>query len=346
MEIKKGTLVRIKRTREEGMVDKALGTGMLNIRLKKDGSIIPVHVDDLEPLKGTTSPYRPKPGGQKGEKEASSSLPPPVPGKRKRGTNQGVEIGFDPSFDDEGNTKFYNAILINDTSYDLVYSIRMVLGNGETILNENGKLSSASFEKIGSLYYDELNEHPSIEMECHQLSTAGLGEKLEKQLKVKPKQFFNKFTSSSLLNKKLHLYLLFPSLEAEKTGKEDLEEYTKRKAVLRKEEVLENELYSINDSQELAHFEPDIDLHIEKLTDEHDKMSNSDILRLQLKHFEAYLEKAISLGVRRVFIIHGVGAGKLRNEIAARLLQNPDVTTFKNEFHPHYGFGATEVIFE
>jgi len=27
------------------------------------------------------------------------------------------------------------------------------------------------------------------------------------------------------------------------------------------------------------------------------------------------------------------------------LMNHPDVKTFKNEFHPKYGFGATEVIF-
>lgn len=341
MEFSKGTLVRIKRTREEGMIDKHLGTGMYNIRLKKDGTIIPVHADDLEPLKSTAGDYRPKPARNKGPATFSSPSPKP-----KTGANLGVQIGFDPIFDEQGNTKFYNILLLNDTPYDVVYTIQITLGNGEQVLKKTGKLGTVSHEKIGSLYYDELNEHPFLEMECQQLSTAGLGEKLEKELKIKPKQFFNKFSTSELLNRKLHLYLLFPTLEPETSQKEDLEEYTRRKAVLRKEEILKQELYSIHDSNELAHFEPDIDLHIEKLTDDHQKMSNSEILRLQLKHFEAYLEKAISLGVRRVFIIHGVGAGKLRNEIAARLLQNPDVKTFKNEYHPHYGYGATEVVFE
>jgi len=40
-----------------------------------------------------------------------------------------------------------------------------------------------------------------------------------------------------------------------------------------------------------------------------------------------------------------IGKGRLRNEIASRLVQMPEVKTFKNEYHPNYGFGATEVIF-
>ena len=62
-------------------------------------------------------------------------------------------------------------------------------------------------------------------------------------------------------------------------------------------------------------------------------------------HFQRFLDNAIKLGVPRVFVIHGVGEGKLREAIAARLAENPNVSKFKNEFHHKYGYGATEVIF-
>ena len=75
-------------------------------------------------------------------------------------------------------------------------------------------------------------------------------------------------------------------------------------------------------------------------------MNNAEILRLQLRTFDDYLEKAIRVGVPKVFIIHGLGKGRLRNEIASRLIRHPEVETFKNEYHPRYGYGATEVIFK
>ena len=75
------------------------------------------------------------------------------------------------------------------------------------------------------------------------------------------------------------------------------------------------------------------------------KRNNAEILRIQLTHFNQFLEKAIRLGVKSAFVIHGVGKGKLKNEIATRLMNHPQVKTFKNEFHPKYGFGATEIIF-
>jgi len=92
-----------------------------------------------------------------------------------------------------------------------------------------------------------------------------------------------------------------------------------------------------------SNFNPEIDLHAEHLTDRWHKMNNAEILRLQLNAFDSYLHKAAQVGVPRVFIIHGLGKGRLRDEIASRLIQHPEVETFKNEYHPRYGF--TRMVF-
>jgi hypothetical protein len=167
-----------------------------------------------------------------------------------------------------------------------------------------------------------------------------------KSLKIKPKTFFGTLKTAPFLNKPVHLYRLFdkPEQPAEKTG-EDLESYTKRHAKPLRTTSSNSQYFNIHDTSELANFDPEIDLHIEKLTESWRKMPNSDILKTQLLHFENFISKAIRLGVPRVFVIHGVGEGKLRDAIATRLMQNPDVQTFKNEYHPRYGWGATEVIF-
>jgi dsDNA-specific endonuclease/ATPase MutS2 len=58
------------------------------------------------------------------------------------------------------------------------------------------------------------------------------------------------------------------------------------------------------------------------------------------KHFElAYLHKRVS-----IIFIHGIGEGKLRDEIHERLRQKKSVKSFVNQYHPSYGYGATEVF--
>lgn len=99
------------------------------------------------------------------------------------------------------------------------------------------------------------------------------------------------------------------------------------------------------DPMRFASFVQEIDLHAEKLSSDAHKMNNAEILRLQIQHFDNYMRKAIQIGVDRVFIIHGLGKGRLRDSIASRLIRMPEVVTFRNEYHPKYGYGATEVVF-
>jgi dsDNA-specific endonuclease/ATPase MutS2 len=75
-------------------------------------------------------------------------------------------------------------------------------------------------------------------------------------------------------------------------------------------------------------------------------MSNQEMLHLQLSKFQQALERAIAHGADKLYAIHGVGSGKLRNEIHALLKQYREVKSFNNDYHPRYGFGATEVILQ
>ncbi|MEZ4986960.1 MAG: Smr/MutS family protein [Saprospiraceae bacterium] len=96
---------------------------------------------------------------------------------------------------------------------------------------------------------------------------------------------------------------------------------------------------------DMASFSTEIDLHIECLVDDPSAYPTNKILALQLRHFEDYMDRAIRLGVDRVFIIHGLGEGKLRQAIHNRLREMEAVKSFENAYHPLYGHGATEVLF-
>ena len=44
--------------------------------------------------------------------------------------------------------------------------------------------------------------------------------------------------------------------------------------------------------------------------------------------------------------VQSAGEGKLRDEIHDILRLKKEVKTFVNQYHPLYGFGATEIFFE
>ena len=88
-----------------------------------------------------------------------------------------------------------------------------------------------------------------------------------------------------------------------------------------------------------------VDLHIEKLTDSWKHLSNFEILTIQLKAFEKFYDLAISHHQPSLIIIHGVGTGKLKDEIHEILKTKKEVKSFVNQYHPSYGYGATEIFF-
>lgn len=108
--------------------------------------------------------------------------------------------------------------------------------------------------------------------------------------------------------------------------------------------------YKVYDASQVhRHLEPakhELDLHIEALTPDHEKLSNFEKLALQLQLFEKYLELAIVHHQKSMIVIHGVGAGKLRDEIHEILKLRKEVKTFVNQYHPAYGYGATEIYFK
>ncbi|MBL7717187.1 MAG: Smr/MutS family protein [Flavipsychrobacter sp.] len=90
----------------------------------------------------------------------------------------------------------------------------------------------------------------------------------------------------------------------------------------------------------------ELDLHIEKLTNDTRGMDNADMLHLQMRTFEKYLRLAIVHSQERMIVIHGLGKGVLRYSVHELLSRTPEVARYTNEYHPRYGFGATEIYFK
>jgi hypothetical protein len=86
----------------------------------------------------------------------------------------------------------------------------------------------------------------------------------------------------------------------------------------------------------------EIDLHIEELVDSHKNLTNYEIVSIQLERFEKELQYCMSNGIKKLIVIHGVGNGKLKQEILT-ILKTVDDIEFYDASYKDYGFGATEV---
>ncbi len=340
-----GNRVRFKNTSDEGVVTQMIDGDMIMVLLDEDDVEIPAFIDDLERAEGNSHKPPVKAKIVRGKRAREITPPDREPAQQQYAIikSKGLQLAFDPILKYDALAEKFKMYLINDTRHEALFTLTLKL-SGRIVERYNGKINAMSVYEVGDLLFDQLNDSPLFEVECWRVTTAGTEGRLHKTLRIKPKQFFKKISTAPLLNKPVHLFKVFEQLTKEEAKKqeEDLASYTKRNARTTFHQEDLGDYYKV-DILEIAEFKTEMDLHIERLVPHHQKLNTKEILSTQLFHFEQYLAKAIRLGIERVYIIHGVGKGTLKNEIANILKQNDQVVSFKNEYHPKYGYGATEV---
>ena len=187
--------------------------------------------------------------------------------------------------------------------------------------------------------FADLNDSPSFEFDFSLITPAKhKADHYEASVKLKPKQLFAKIEELKKKNEATFSQLLFEDYPDKQV--EDVVEMGRLAA----------RGYKIYDaSKARQHMEPArtvVDLHIEKLSDDWKHLSNFDILSMQLKAFEKYYQLSVLHHQPSLTVIHGVGEGVLRDEIHEKLRLKREVKSFVNQFHPSFGYGATEIFFQ
>ncbi len=349
-----GTKVTFRNTGDEGIIVKVLDNGMLSVYIEDENMAIPVSIEDIYRSEDDAVNRNDLRGKLITTKEEKKPKPRKIEPEEQQYTilkSNGIQLGFDPILRGDATASEFEVFLLNDTKSKILYAIDLSL-KGRKVDHYNGQLKGMAYVSLGYLPYDELNDNPAWTIDCWRVTTEGSGSKLSKTLKIKPKQFFTKIKTAPLLNRQMHLYVVFEDVKASKTLSQSpttnsLKEYTKRNVRLNTKKQEEQKFKEVSiDLEEVIHFPNEIDLHIEELVTNYRKLTNLEKLKIQLQALDEYIEQALRVGVDRVFVIHGVGAGKLKLFVAERLVKTKGVVTFRNEYHPNYGWGATEVIFK
>ena len=90
----------------------------------------------------------------------------------------------------------------------------------------------------------------------------------------------------------------------------------------------------------------EVDLHIEKLIKDPNKIKNKNILSFQLNAARNFLSRAKEIGVKKIIFIHGVGEGILKNELENLFINHSQDLLYYPADFSSYGNGATEVRFK
>jgi DNA-nicking Smr family endonuclease len=91
---------------------------------------------------------------------------------------------------------------------------------------------------------------------------------------------------------------------------------------------------------------PEIDLHLHELLENESGMDDYDKLQYQLNYLRKELRRLHQMNTREAVIIHGVGKGRLRDEVRALLAEQSSIVDFFDGSFKKYGAGATQVVFK
>ncbi len=93
-----------------------------------------------------------------------------------------------------------------------------------------------------------------------------------------------------------------------------------------------------------AAFPAEVDLHTEAMGLNTRGLTSFEIVSLQMRKCIGYTDQAVRHGMDVVYIIHGKGAGTLRDAVHKMLSGHPGVASYSVSHIPRYDGGATEVV--
>ena len=339
MKFQIGDKVLLLHSNEEGEVVEIIDKKMVTVDV--GGVQFPVYTDqiDFPYFKRFTEKKAPPPKQKKYvdnvKKEKGSAI-------KSYNVAEGVWISFLPVFDkdifDDDVVEYFRIYLVNntDTPFKFDYHLRYT---GESEFNLRNEILPFNDFYIHDVAFEKLNDAPRFEFEFS-LATPDKkkADHFEASLKMKAKQLFQRIEEMLKKQEASFSYQLMETYpDKVHTERVDLHKLT----------AAGFKVYDAGQARQ--HIPPArsvVDLHIEKISNDWKHLSNFEILTAQLREFEKYYELAVLHMQPTLIIIHGVGEGKLRDEIHDILRLKAEVKSFVNQYHPLYGYGATEIYFQ
>lgn len=342
MKFQIGDKVLLLHSNEEGEVTDIINDKMVQVNV--DGVAFPAYIDQLD------FPY------YKRFTEKNSVFSPPekkhIDDIKKENPasvvqkETGVWLAFlpvmkmddpDSSRDGEEIVREMKLHLVNQTnlSFNFIYELHFF---GKPDFDLKNELHPFEDFYLHDILFENMNDSPSFEFKFSLKGgmEKGKAEYFETSFRLKPKQLFAKLEELKEKNEASFAFCLFENYP-DKQIEHDL--YFPG--------IKKQKTYDLSKVKEqLEPPRPVIDLHIEKLVSDWQRLSNFEMLTLQLKVFEKYYDLSVLHTQPSLIVIHGIGSGKLRDEIHAILRQKKEVRSFVNQYHPLYGFGATEISFQ
>jgi DNA-nicking Smr family endonuclease len=221
---------------------------------------------------------------------------------------------------------------INNTDWDLPFAIHKAQNQDLFQSIAAGYLQAKTAQRIEDVSLAQLEQWGTYTIQAlfAQKSLFQLQEPLLKKIKFRANQLKN-MQEVPILNKNGYL-LQIDREEAEKIDTQKIQE-----------QLWDNQTATQTAENKLQKPTSEVDLHIEAIVKDYQKLSKEEILSIQLQTFEKALDNAIATGMEEIIFIHGVGNGTLKHEIQKRISKHPYVAHYKDAQKSKFGYGATYV---
>ena len=327
-------------TKEEGKVIEVINKNMLLVEVRNVR--FPVYIDQVDFPYFHRFTNKKETPAKKVTKKYIDNIPKEKNSVQPISREEGVWLSLIPKFtmDEFGDevVELFKLYLINENNagYKFDYNQEFF---GEQEFDLKGEVLSHHDFYLHDIAFGDFNDNPSFNFDFSLITPDKTKtDHYEASIKLKPKQLFQRIEEMEQKNEPSLVFKLFDAYPQKQIDE---------KVELTPNILKKNKAYKAEKIRE--HLEPArsvVDLHIEKLTDDWQRLSNFDILTLQLKEFEKWYDLAIAHHLPNLIIIHGVGTGKLRDEIHDLLKTKKEVKAFINQYDPRFGYGATEIFFQ
>ncbi|MGB3948857.1 MAG: DUF2027 domain-containing protein [Bacteroidia bacterium] len=344
MNFKIGDSVRFLNEKGEGIVSKIINKTTVGITIE-DGFVIPYQISQLVPIHDQTAP---QPTIQKNNSSSTTihtqSIKTETPSAITQKEPDGIYVAFSPDKAELSEADI-NVWLINNTQYQIMFTYSL-FQNGSFITLETGSISNNQSLLIETIDRTELIDFSTFKIEALFFDTEQHEHQapISESVKLKPIRLYkpNAFIENSLISEKaLIMNVCTIGENAQQTSFESKTDLTKL-LFQKKHQATQTKKSKPHISNNPA-YEMELDLHIEELIENFQGMSNAEIILVQLKHFQLNLDNAINNHYRKLIVIHGVGNGRLKQEVRNILSSYKNLQYFDASYSK-YGFGATEIV--
>ena len=340
MNFKLGDKVRFLNQKGEGIVNKLINKTTVGIII--DDFEIPVPIADLILIPDKNEERIPtklfvSPSTQTNE-QVNIDLP-----QQKQ---LGIYIAFAPENSSDIENSNMNVWFINHTDYQTLFTFSLLKNKNSTTIEVGNtkqfesvliatinkkQIETLSDFKIDVLFFDD-KQHP------YQLPVSEI-----KKLKIVKLYKENVFEENIFIDENAYIISISKLDDVTEQKKSFSSEIDLSKITLLKKTNAESPKISKPNANNNPANEMEIDIHIQELIEDYGHLSNSEIIQIQLKHFQNALNIAIEGNYRKLVVIHGVGVGRLKQEVRNLLSAYDNLQVYDASF-AKYGFGATEII--